>query len=1174
MKKIIASLILAVLLVLSLPFLVLAQDMQNLTDSHGRYVDIVIIVDHSRSMETLSSGAGNDPKGNRYIASAMITAMCDMNGSRVAFVPFAKELNLKGNFVDLNSFYDAEALRSQISTYASRSVQGSTDYGSALAYAYNLFATRDDETKLHNNPIIILLTDGDNDLSTGYSGSNLITKDYTYLWNSATNLYEEVPYSRVRNIRKSTNLADDDYFKNLVYYDGTPVTDLSDPTVLNAYDDNAADMLVYDVAIRCQQENIPIYTIPLYNSAERSAPFIGLLQQISQMTDALSNPVSSRDADRLPFFFGDVFADQIGSSQRLLNVRPTDEDGLFEVDIPILNRSVQEANIYIPLTYVDAGSIRLIDSDGRERIPDNNEIIRITYSNTFVFYKLRATTPLGNWHLQFRTKSTDVPPSSINFSLLYNYDITLTSTVNGTSSGLSLSKSGTLDLISSFYDNKTQTQSTDTHLYEVRDEEEDTIRFTYRLLDSNSQELEGVHSVAGQMTLDAATLSMKATVDLRDYDLSSGDYYIQIVADGAGLHRENLVPITLENAAPVAHAQLRDSLNVEYLDDQSTYSPQSRDFDLRTYIDDSDGDALSFAIPQFTSGDGILTMTVNGPTLTIGTQADTSTGHYLYGLVTGTIDVTDDDHGTCQLDFSITVNSGWAAAQDCDYPTTVTGLISSDVADKNSDISFSMTPVNRVSGTPQGISLLTGRILLIDAASGQELAVTDMAPNDTDDALEGIIRTANTAANWIARCEYLYNGEVVSSEDVPINVSNTPPQALSAEDAAPFFPKELTYNASIYASFANETNEVSVDLGQIFSDANNESGLIYEVALDNADDVNKLSCRIDESNLILNAISAGKIAFTVTAKDGDGESVPFHYTIRVANLFVRWTIRLLILLLAIVVFILLLLAIRQRNKPRFSEAGSLHVTIGSSLFDRNSQPDFSFNKLHKPKNPITLNSVITLDTSDVVQFKHAELGNIRLRPVKGSNELRVEMTKKNSSFIVKLDDNDANLLRMNNPIILHDNHELTLYHEGENDSENCVHVLYSLSGSMRESSSFDDSLSFIPDFSGSVSGADLPMDNAFDGIPGNDFNTGLDAGFDSGIHANFSGRVDDNLEGSFDAIPNNGFSYASDTGADGEVHINSSGGADGDFEGGFGSSSAGDFGTGFGNDSDDGSDEN
>lgn len=1123
MKRTVAFLLLVAVLVLALPFLAQAQDLQSLTDDRGRFVDIVIIVDHSSSMRSLNSRTGNDPQGNRYVASAMITAMSDMNGSRVAFVPFDRDLLQKESFVDLSSFSAAESLRSQISTYARKSTKGGTDYGSALAYAYNLFATRDDEAKSNNNPMIILLTDGDNDLRTGASTAELYNKEFTYLWNSATNLYEEVPYSRVRNIRKSTSLSGDAYFQNLVYYDGTPVASLSNPAVLNSYDKAAADMLVNDVARRCQQENIPIYTIPLYNSAERSAQFISLLQQISQMTGALSNPISSNDADRLPFFFGDVFADQIGSSQRLLNVRSAGDNGLLEVDIPLLNRSVQEANIYIPLTYVDAASIRLIDSDGRDRIPDNNEIIRIAYSDTFVFYKLRATSPLGNWRLQFRAKSDDVAPSDINFSLLYNYDITLVSTVNGTASGLTLSKSDTLSLVSSFYDNKTQAKSTDAYLYEVRPSPEDTIRFTYRLLDSTGMTLADAHAVEGEMTLDPALLTMNATVDLRGYDLLSGNYYLQIIADGAGLHRENLIPLTLENAAPVVRAPLNDTLNVEYPDDPATYAPQDRGFDLTSYIDDPDGDVLYFSNMQITGGDGILTMAINGQTLNVGTRADASTGHYLYGVVSGTIDVSDDDAGTCQLGFTITVNSGWAMAQDCDYHTTVTGLTgpNADIADKNSDIFFSMTPVSRATGTPQGVGLIAGRLSLLDAASGQEVMAVDMTPTAAGDALEGTLRTTNTAASWIARCEYFYNGESVASEDFPITVTNTPPVAISASNAAAIFPRELTYNPSIYASFVSEMKDAAVDLTQLFTDPDNEAGLVYAVTLDNPDNADKLDCHIDgNSMLVMSAISAGKVSFTVTATDGDGAVTPFRYTLRVVNLFVRWTIRALILLLIIVAIILLLLAIRQHNKPAFPENGSFHVTIGSALFDRNTQPDFSFHKLRKPKEPITLNSVITLDTSEAVQFKHAELGNIRLLPVKASNELRVEMTKTPGSFIVRVDDSDAKQLRTNNPLTIMPNHELTLYPDNSTDNEKCVHIIYSLSANVGSASPYDEGmLSFTPD-SPNAAGDEVPM-----GEFSADFG-GLDAGFGSAPDAGF-GSVPDM---GFGAAPDAGFGAAPDMG--------------------------------------------
>jgi hypothetical protein len=52
----------------------------------GYSVDAVIVMDQSDSMNGSEAKVKNDPDNNRLAAAEMFIAMCDMNGSRVAFV--------------------------------------------------------------------------------------------------------------------------------------------------------------------------------------------------------------------------------------------------------------------------------------------------------------------------------------------------------------------------------------------------------------------------------------------------------------------------------------------------------------------------------------------------------------------------------------------------------------------------------------------------------------------------------------------------------------------------------------------------------------------------------------------------------------------------------------------------------------------------------------------------------------------------------------------------------------------------------------------------------------------------------------------------------------------------------------------------------------------------------
>ena len=1046
MKLMRILLTLAVMLSMLLPMGVYADD--SLADNKGQSVDIVVVMDHSSSMD--KNGNKNDTDGNRIVAAEMITAMCDMNGSRVAFVPFNRDIVSQGTFVDMSVFENADDLRADIARYspkiptASRRIQtlGGTDYGSALAYAYNLLCDAKDEGSA-NSPMIIVLSDGQQDLTV--SDKNY-SKDI-YFWNEAQKRYTLTPIKQIRAVKTPEDIANNPTFKDLYYYDGLPLTSLSASKIDNfkVYEGEDADQLAIDVAQRCKDARIPVYTLPLHAASKSNDSFIGQLSLLSDITNATSSPLSSANADQLPFFFGDMFADKIGSTQRLLSVKPSAEiPGEYVVDIPLLNSSVQEANIYIPLKYVDAESIYLKDSTGSIRRVNNSDIIRIEIEKAFVLYKLRVEDPLGMWKLYFRTSKDNIQPADISFSLLYNYNITLNSTLNGTGSGVSLSKSSSVDLVSFFFDNETGAKSLDTNLYvpcQPDLAEEDKIKFTYRILNASRQPISGAEGV---MTYDAGQQVMKATVDLSAFDLLSGDYYCMIIADGAGLHRENLIPVTLTNTAPTETARIQGTLNVEYQDDPSTYNPQTITFNLNDYVDDIDRDALTFGNLQYTAGDGLSTITLNGPTLEVRSKQDPATGHFLYGLQQGTVTADDGDQGTCDIHFSFQINSGWADANDCDYNTTVSG-VNNNIAAKNSPVTFSMTRVSKSTGAQLGVDLISGSVTITDTATGRTIDTLTMAPSADGSALECTYQTGNTASSWIATCAYAYNGAQISSTDIPVVVVNNAPTAQTAEAAAHLLPKKLTYNASFFSFLEEEQPTATVDLTQFFSDVDNELGLVY--AMDPAqsgDDA--LDCTISGSSLTLTGKGAGNIPFTVIATDGDGAVASFNGTIMVVDIFMCWLIRLLILLAAIIALIIAIIAVIRHNKPKLPEDGMLTVTLGRSLYPITGQPVFTFRNIHNPKDPLPLNAVVTIDTCDTVQYEYADLAHIRLFPVKNSDKLRVVLDKKPVSFIVKIDNDDAKTLSAGKSALIRPEQEITLQSVANADAEHCLHVSYSLGG--------------------------------------------------------------------------------------------------------------------------------
>lgn len=1028
MRKLLPLLLLVVVLLLLAPLGALAVGTQ-LQDNRGHSVDIVVLMDQSNSMHRQNSQRGSDEDDNRIVAAQMITAMCDMNGSRIAFVPFTSTLLNEGEFIDLSALSGADTLRDQISKYA-KSIHPGTDYGRALAYAYNLLNGRDDAHKASNNPMIILLTDGENSLNA--DGGRGLTD--AFLWNDAQKQYESVSLSSIRSLQNGS--ASPGSFADLLDYDGTPLTKNPD----FKYDASASDKLVHDVELRCIDAGIPIYTVPLYQSGGGNRAYVSRLQELSDKTGAKSLPISSDEAEDLPFFFADIFADQIGSSQRRLKIEQVSE-GVYQVNIPILNRSIQEANIYIPLRYVDVDSLRLYDSNGQERRPGNGEIFRTEIPDAFVLYKLCVKSPTGMWHLQFHTLDASVTPEDISFSLLYNYNISLVSAVNGSTAGSDLSKSGVLSLESYFFDNATQAKSSDDALYATQTAPEDTIRFEYALLDDYRQPVAG--DISGDLSFDPARLSMVGQIDLSSRSLKSGDYYVQIQAEGAGLLRESLVPVHLLNGVPAVTGAIQDTINVEFSDNPDSNVDQNRDYDLSQCVSDPDGDPVGFKDLKILSGDDILNLRLDGAQLRVSTKRGDD-GHYLSGIVSGTVTAFDNDQGSCDLSFNLTVNSGWRIAESCDYPTTVDGLAADGTAPKNTALTFSMSPVDRGTQAPQSVVGLTGKLVVSDAATGQTVYEAAMAPSDDNMRLEAVYTTAGTASNLKAECSYLYGSNSLSAEGFDIRVVNHAPQSVypSAEESG-LFPERLTFNASIYAALVSEQGEHSVDVSQLFKDGDPGETLIYTV--DSPGSEVAASMDSDGKTLHIKALAGGKAVFTLAATDADGETASLSVTLSVFNLFQCCTLLVLAVLACIVALILLLLAIRQHNKPRFPEAGVLRVTLGASMFRISAQQDYLFRNLRKPKAPIGMDSVVMAEIAGEAGVNHADLARVTFLPIKGSEDLRVTIDKKAAGLFIHNDDG-SKTLSPGTPLTLRAGHEVTLSASAQSNPDHVVHIHYELSG--------------------------------------------------------------------------------------------------------------------------------
>ncbi|MCE5343363.1 MAG: VWA domain-containing protein, partial [Eubacteriales bacterium] len=146
----------------------------------GYSVDAVIVMDQSDSMNGSEAKVKNDPYNNRLDAAAMFIAMCDMNGSRVAFVPFAGTVQSYGDndLVDISSLSVRTDKIAQIDALRNKSTASDTDLGAALSKAVDMLLKRTDTA---NKPMIVVLTDGDNSLTN----ERRYAYKSAYVWNEA-----------------------------------------------------------------------------------------------------------------------------------------------------------------------------------------------------------------------------------------------------------------------------------------------------------------------------------------------------------------------------------------------------------------------------------------------------------------------------------------------------------------------------------------------------------------------------------------------------------------------------------------------------------------------------------------------------------------------------------------------------------------------------------------------------------------------------------------------------------------------------------------------------------------------------------------------------------------------------------------------------------------------------
>ncbi|MEG1014749.1 MAG: vWA domain-containing protein [Clostridia bacterium] len=1037
MRKFHQSTLFLVILLLSIASVAFADNSMR-----SPSVDVVIVLDQSTSMN--GTRFQSDPDGYRFDAAEIILALCDTNGARVAVVPFSESVESYADkaFVEISDEADRAQKINQIESIRRNTLNPNTDLGEALSTAVKMVLEREDTT---NKPMIIVLTDGKND----FNDTDVNRKKNVFLWN------------------------------------GT----VFESKQINHYDADDANRLVKNATRAAADSNIPIYTVALMpdpkNNEQKKFENGNLSAELESMArDTNGKPINldSNNASHLPEAFGNMFAARIGSN---LIVQLTTKDvgnGYYEVELPITNQSVMEANLYIPLEegQIDPASIALFDAENANRTAGGKNVMRL-HGKRFTHYKILSPRTLGNWRLRFKTPDGKAP--SIAFSLLYNYSIVLQSRVGISGSelltpeqSLRACKGDRLHVVSRFFevaDNGSVIPSADHHLYFTGDSW-NSIKGTYELTDAN-------HNVLSQGELTSDSMSQfSAEIDLANevhqntgVSMSAGTYYLCIKAEGAGLSRENILPITLTNQAPgltdVNITQVltqRDTLdiagNVQASDtpvlpvdvtkgsdglinlhitipvndpnDLASQQAQRIRIALPALFSDPDNDSLEFTLQAQTDSSSVLTCTVEknaDGTSNLVCQTvleNREENWYRTGQVQYLLKAVDKPDGDSTA-FTLVLQAQGNEISEYQPATQVVQGIKNDQADKNASIHFMMTLNQNGRAIPnpeEVIDHFSGIINVYDAnnPSGASLEKVQMTPTADHKHLEGTFTTGNIAKTYLLAFQYRYSTDgqrkTLKSEEITFDVLNTPPSVQ------PTIAAKLTSSIAFdpipvfSAMLEPETSEKNrtFDLTSLFSDSDHETGLVFAEPVLSSSDGNAAS-RVqyhwnqDHTELTLLPLATGNVKLLLTATDGDGQSVSHTLDLTLYSLKQKWTLIIIIAILVLAALIALLCFIIHLCKPKFPSA-LLNVKKCESL-----QPD-QICELIQDRKPRSLAYYIETDLANAVNISYDVLSSLVISPVRNNPEaLYIKRTSKKAvtfSAVISDGTNGTNKLTSKNSL--------------------------------------------------------------------------------------------------------------------------------------------------------------
>ena len=512
----------------------LADPTQETTDQLGDQaaaygVDLVIVLDMTGSMDESNQGKrGNDIHKYRFDAAAMLIGMLDMNGSRVAVVPFAQApLYQYESLMTLTDVTSEETRKRIVETIYGMKVSGATNIGTALMKANMILNQRGDSK---NEPMIILLTDGQNDM--------------------------RIDGKEPSKVEREVKIA--------------PSGEIVEGQATQ-YTTNDANRVTRDAVGYAKDKGYPIYTVALgvNTKATSTATSQGnlSLEQISAETDAECIPVQPENANQLPVKFAEILAKRIGSSvQTTMQPEWNNGKNRYEVLIPIVNGSIQETNIVVMVKNPNEDKKEIINSntiqvelEGREK-PEGSVVV-LNPGGHYVMVKIRPQGATGKWTMSF-SAGDGGSPDAVSFNVLYNYNIKLDAGLSARNQDQEFHKNDTLHL-SAFFRKEDGTMSDDPELYVDHKADYEgtgyadkvTIHAYYAMYrwDSQNNEPGALLIDRTEMTGNPAGKSFEADIDLTQFSplLKEGNYAFVIDASGAGMDtRECKVPFRITNQEP------------------------------------------------------------------------------------------------------------------------------------------------------------------------------------------------------------------------------------------------------------------------------------------------------------------------------------------------------------------------------------------------------------------------------------------------------------------------------------------------------------------------------------------------------------------------------------------------------------------------------------------------